>query len=366
MEVRQEHADRRVARIARDAHERRVGQHRGDRGDQPPHVQRLVEGHRGARASARERAGEVLRRDALRVGFGQVAQLGRPKPEADQRFVDRKRTFVLADAADLRMAVEHLLEQRRAAAGHSHDKRGARGLRALGREPRAALLDQSHLLGHVGLDGADIERRRRLAVHEARELERLAVLAVCVEHAHRLEARDPLEQRAARAARGGLELRHRRGAVTPHRRTRGEHRSALVLGPASALVDERVELVLAAGAVQCFGERERRFGFIRWLARNQRGQPRDRCVALSEPMLDDALEQVELRVGRCDAKTAFRRVVRTRQAPGGNARARDCPISADIFWCLDHHALCKRKCLRITPLRNKVVDLCEICGLCGS
>ena len=78
----------------------------------------------------------------------------------------RRRAVVFADAADKWMAIEHLLKQRRTASRHSHDKRRPLAVRRLRTKPGTPLLDQPQLLGHIGIDGNRIERRRGFRVDE--------------------------------------------------------------------------------------------------------------------------------------------------------------------------------------------------------
>ena len=137
MKVGEEHADRGVARIALNMHKRRAGKHCGEGGQEPPCMQCLVEGQVSALAFARNGAREIVGGQSLRVCLLQVAHALRPHAQRDQSFAEIRHAFVFANTADLRMSIEHLFEQRRAAAGHSHHERGGLRVNPRRAHPRA-------------------------------------------------------------------------------------------------------------------------------------------------------------------------------------------------------------------------------------
>ena len=207
------------------------------------------------------------------------------------------------------MPVEHLLKERGAAAWHAHDERDAlhRGRTRL--EPARAAADEGKLLLGVGDHPVDVEGGARGGVQVERQVERAAVLAIGIEEANGIEARDPTDQGGAVAAGKLLEAGDGARAVGVQADARGEDRGAWVLRPIPTFGDQRLQLIAAVGAVQHLGERQDRVRRVGGALADQRPEAIDGGRTAPKAVVDNGAEELHLGAGAAKPQGAVDRLI---------------------------------------------------------
>ena len=250
--------------------------------------------HRGARAGAC--ACEIALLQPRRDRLVEDPHAARPRAERHEFAAERLDSLVLADAADRRMPVEHLLEERGARAGESdHERDAVERLRAR-RDPPRAGGDLGGLLARPLQEPLEIEAGSRVRMHARGEVERLAVAACLVEQADRLEAGRSPQHRAAGRGRDRRERLDRLRRLAPCKRARLHQRSARIARPRAARLEEPVELVAPMREPVDLREGDRRLERLWCARRRDTAQSIDGALDPAEPLLDHALQQVCLRI----------------------------------------------------------------------
>jgi len=176
------------------------------------------------------------------------------------------------------MAVEHLLEERRAAAREGHDHRESRDGRCGGLDAGGALQDGLALGLDVRADRRQVELAAGRAVQAGRQVERLPEPAGAVEQHHRLESDDAAQFHRGISVDDLEQHGDGRGHVALRQHLRPKRHRARVREPCAATVDELGELVAATGPVQDARQHQRCILRLRAAEVDQPPDERDRLV----------------------------------------------------------------------------------------
>jgi len=131
-----------------------------------------------------------------------------------------------------------------------------------------------------------------------RKVERPSVLAIGIEHSHRIESGHSTRRCGQVAPCHGLEPVDRASAVRACGDSGREDCGPGIIEPWAPSIDQRCELVGPVGTVKDLSERHRRIDCIRSPAADDVAQPADRSVAAREAMIDDRPQQLHFRTLR--------------------------------------------------------------------
>ena len=207
------------------------------------------------------------------------------------------------------MPIEHLLEERGAAARHAHDERDALHRRRTWLEPARAAAHEVKLLLGVGDHPVDVEGGSCGGVQVERQVERAAVLAVGIQEADGIEARDPAHQGGAVAAGKLLEAGDGARAVGVKADAGGEDRGAWVLRPIPTFRHQRLQLIAAVGAVQHLGERQHRVRRVGSALAHQHPEAIDGRRTAPKAVVDDGAQELHFVAGAAEPQGAVDRLV---------------------------------------------------------
>ena len=115
--------------------------------------------------------------------------------------------------------------------------------------------------------------------------------------------------------------------------------------------------------MQRLRKRKRSFHLVGRLSLDQRSEPLDRARALSQPMLDDALQEIELCIVRRDSQPALSRIARASKTTSRDHRPRKSRVTVGISRITRNKFLAKQHRVREALLRKKNLQLGEFCGL---
>ena len=322
VEVGEVDADRGVARVARDVHAACARQDGGHGGEPSPGVERLVH-----EPSLALHLGGACDGDVVLLEHGGVcgrngSQAARPDARVHQRVAQGDDALAFADSCHLRMTVEHLLEERGAAARHAHDEGEPLHRRHARREPRAAPGKELALEVDVGGESAEVERRGLELLQVRGQVEGAAVLAAGVEVLHSLESGVAAHGVVTGRAGDGLEVRDGAFAIVLGAHARGHDAAADVAEPRAALLHQRAHLGALAGAVQDVRQEHLRIERVGGLAVDECTQPLGRLLAASEVMVHHGPRERDARIADDGLLCARERFLRHAQAVHADGAAR--------------------------------------------
>jgi hypothetical protein len=253
-----------------------------------------------ARPPASLRAVQVRPLQADRLGPGQLRERAPGTAHRRERLAQEPRAVVLADAADRGVRVQHLLDERGAAAGQGDHHGEVPDRLRLRREPAAAR-EQLALRAHRREEALEIEGHPGRGMRAARQVERLAVAAGAVEHPHGLESGDAPHGGRARGIRHAAQGRDRRIGVGLRAGARRVQREPLVLRPRAGLANLIAQLVRAARDEERVAERHPGLERERAAAVGDRAQARHGRVHPRELLVGVSAQEGRALVARGDA-----------------------------------------------------------------
>ena len=307
LEMREIEARGEVARIALDRDARCAGQRHRDLGKRLPCAEVLVEGPARICAAVALGAREVEPLQRERRFARHIVRPTRPACMLPDARAHCAEACVLADAADRRVAVEHLLEQRGSRSRQRTDHHHALDLRREGRDPAAFLLGPRELLVDRAKHALEVEVAVGRGAHLAREVKRAAILACAVEQRHAFETRLAPKRERPAAAEQRLQRRRARKRVVRRDAPRLVQGGAGILPPRARALQELAPLVAAPAVIEDVEEHEKRLVRLRGLRERVRAQAFDRIRIAAVHRVEVGADRVRHRVARRHLERAVER-----------------------------------------------------------